>query len=224
MRKKQKTVKKTAQKSKNGVSPLLKKFGGLTKSGQWSPTGPGCIATPKGVPCPHPRDSYYIPLCKHCLKTGDPSLKPVDHPKYGKILIATRNLPKGYYAAWWGNLMPMKKMRQKAMEWALQTNKGTIDATPFRKGSQLQFCACPGPNEVPTIDFAPKSVSILAKVKRTCEIFKTLRAIPKNHQLTMMYNLDEKTTDEFFEERGLKRADVGTRKYPAIRKQKAKKA
>lgn len=33
-------------------------------------------------------------------------------------------------------------------------------------------------------------------------------------QVDMMYNKDEKSTDEFFNERGLTRGDVGTKKYP----------
>ena len=36
------------------------------------------------------------------MRTGDPSLKAVKHPRFGKILIAKRNLPRGYYVAWWG--------------------------------------------------------------------------------------------------------------------------
>lgn len=30
----------------------------------------------------------------------------------------------------------------------------------------------------------------------------------------MMYNKDEKSTDEFFQERGISRGDVGTKRYP----------
>ena len=36
-------------------------------------------------------------------------------------------------------------------------------------------------------------------------------------QLDMMYNKDEKTTDDFFQERGLTRGDVGTKRYPVSR-------
>lgn len=110
------------------------------------------------------------------MMKGDPSLKAVKHPKFGKILVATRNLPKGYYVAWWGKLCPKKQVPYKRMEWALETSKGMVDAIPY-KGSQLKYCACPGgirittyslqlqlltvtgPNELPTIDFAPNSVA-----------------------------------------------------------------
>ena len=111
------------------------------------------------------------------MMKGDPSLKAVKHPKFGKILVATRNLPKGYYVAWWGKLCPKKQVPYKRMEWALETSKGMVDAVPY-KGSQLKYCACPGriritaitaysfnfspvtgPSELPTIDFAPNSVA-----------------------------------------------------------------
>ena len=48
----------------------------------------------------------YIPVCN---RTSDPSLKAVDHPKFGKILIARRALKKPYHAAWWGTLTSMKQ-------------------------------------------------------------------------------------------------------------------
>ena len=37
-----------------------------------------------------------------------------------------------------------------------------------------------------------------------------------------MYNKDEKSTDEFFKERGVARGDVGTKRYPATRTRGAK--
>ena len=77
------------------------------------------------------------------MKNGDPSLRAVKHPRFGKILIATRDLPKGYYAAWWGKLCQKKKIPYKRMEWALETSKGMVDAVPY-KGSLLKYCACPG--------------------------------------------------------------------------------
>jgi hypothetical protein len=198
-----------------GISSGVK----LTKSGQHPPKGNGCLSTSKaGHPCRHPRVSKLIPYCKQCMKCGDPSLKAVQHPRFGKILIAIRNLPKRYYVGWWGKHMPRKELPQKRMEWALQTKKGMIDAVPF-PGSLLKFSACPGPNEVPTIDFSSNSdVLLKPKEKMATLMFSTLKEIPKNHQLTMMYNADEKTTDVFFKEQGITRADVGTSKYPALRK------
>jgi len=159
------------------------------------------------------------------MKSGDPSLKVVKHPRFGKILVTKRTLRKGYYVSWWGNLLKRKRdMPDKHMEWALETNKGMIDAVPH-KGSLLQFCACPGPNEVPTIDFAPNSDILLKRGQDMgAVIFKTLRDIPKGYQVDMMYNKDERTTDEFFKEQGIVRGDVGTKTYPALRKSKAQQA
>jgi hypothetical protein len=191
----------------------------LTKNGQNIPSGNGCLSTSvkDGKACPRPRAEKHLPYCKQCLKTGDPSLKAVQHPKFGKILIAMRKLPKLYYVAWWGTLVPSRKLPEKRQEWALQTTKGYIDAVPH-PGSQLKFCACPGPGELPTIDFSSNFDIFLKKAEKTCLLFSTRRDIPQNHQVSMMYNMDEKTTDEFFQERGLVRGDVGTKEYPCCRK------
>lgn len=209
-----KVMKKKAAPTKV-VKVVKAKF---TKHGQNAPSGNGCLSTSiNGKPCPRPRIERGLPYCKECMKTGDPSLKAVQHPHFGKILIAMRKLPKPYYAAWWGNLVPKTKLPAKKQEWALQTPMGFIDAIPHA-GSQLKFCACPGPGEVPTINFSSNYDMFLKKAPKTCLLFATLRDVPRHHQLTMMYNEDEKTTDEFFEERKLVRADVGTKKYPALKK------
>jgi len=193
----------------------------FTKQGQHVPTGGGCIATSlAGRPCPRPRATMLVPYCRQCMRTGDPSLKAVKHPRFGKILVARRTLPKPYYVAWWGRLKSPRKLPDKHWEWALQTDKGIIDAVPH-KGSQLQFTACPGPHEIANIDYAPDDTVLLKKATKdgmACSIFCTSKEIPKEHQLTMMYNSNEKTTNEFFAERGLVRADVGTATYPAMPK------
>ncbi|CAE7483363.1 unnamed protein product [Symbiodinium necroappetens] len=196
--------------------------GRLSVNGQHLPTSDGCIATYRtGKPCSIPRVSKLMPYCGKCMRTGDPSLKAVKHPRFGKILIAKRNLPKGYYVAWWGNLLPKKKIARKRMEWALETTKGMVDAVPY-DGSQLKYCACVGPNELPTIDFAPNSDVLLNRGEdKAAVMFRTLRPIPRNWQVDMMYNKDEKSTDEFFQEQGICRGDVGTKRYPALRKKNA---
>merc|ERR1712232_140304 len=157
-----------------------------------------------------------------CLKSGDSSLKVRQHPKYGKILTAARQLPKHYYVAWWGTVVPSSKLPKEKEEWALRTPVGMIDATSH-KGSQLLFCACPGPAERPTVNFAPNQAALLAKKTPLCGvIFRTLHSIPRNHQLTMMYDEDAKTTDQFFKERGIVRANVGTARFPALRRSDAR--
>jgi len=194
----------------------------FTKHGQNIPSGQYCVATTlQGRPCARFRISRGVPYCSHCASKGDPSLRVKDHPKFGKILIAARDLPRGYYAGWWGDVRSKKQMTRKAMEWALETSTipmKYIDATPHM-GSQLQFSACPGPNEVATINFCGNFDCILdVKEPKTSLLFSTLREIPKDHQITMMYNKDEQSTDEFFRALGICRADVGTPRYPAIRK------
>jgi len=191
----------------------------LSPTGQHLTQGPGCISTElNGNPCPHPRAVAHLPYCSQCLKTGDPSLKVVKHPKFGKCLIALRDLKKGYKTAWWGDRLNRKEMKTKDWEWALESKLGVINAVPHRKSSMMQFCQCSGPSEKPTIDYSKDFDCLLAKEDKAGLLFGTLCDIPKNHQLTMMYNKDEKTTNEFFEERGLVRADVACPNYPALKK------
>merc|ERR1712039_212722 len=92
-----------------------------------------------------------------------------------------------------------------------------------RGGSLMQYCACPGPSEVTTVDFASRMVWIQGRsrqfgCKLACIIFKTLKPIPKSYQLTMMYE------KKFFKKRGLVRCDVGTKRFPTQRKKLAGKA
>jgi hypothetical protein len=159
-----------------------------------------------------------VPYCAECRKKGDPSLLVTDHPKFGKILVARRDLPKGYRMAWWGDRTSTKKLPDKDWEWALDTSKGVINARPYQKGSLLQFSACPGPEEKVTIWMGPRGDSNLDGSPLTCMMFSTSMKIPKNHHLCMMYNEDMKSTDEFFAERGISRGNVGTKKFPCIKK------
>merc|ERR1740117_1501753 len=94
----------------------------LTKNGQQYISGPGCIATKlTGQPCKNQRKTKEVPYCSRCMVTGDPSLKVCSHPKFGKILIARRDIPKGYNIAWWGKLVAVKKLPASKEEWALKT-------------------------------------------------------------------------------------------------------
>lgn len=217
-----KVIKKKEVAQKPTAIPTVK--GKMLASGQYSPkSGQRCLSTSlKGEPCPNAvpggKNGDRVPYCEKCRKHGDPSLFVTDHPKFGKILVANRNLPKGYRMAWWGDRTTTKKLPDPDWEWALDTTKGVINARPYQKGSLLQFCACPGPHEKVTVWMGPRSDSNLRAKPLTCMLFSTTMPIPKNHQLTMMYNESWKDTDEFFKERGLVRADVGTRKYPCIKK------
>lgn len=193
----------------------------LTKLGQHLIHGEGCISTElNGAACCRPRAEHHIPYCKQCMKFGDPSLKVQKHPKFGKCLVAARSLPRGYITAWWGTRRGKKSMPEKNWEWALETSSGVIDAVPHQHGSQLQFTQCPGPSEKTTVDFVPrnKETALLRQKEKMCLLFANLCDIPKNHQFTMMYNKDEKTTEQFFKDRGIVRSDIGCPQYPALRK------
>lgn len=192
----------------------------ISRAGQNPISGHLCIATKlNGKPCPHQRVESHLPYCKPCMQNGDPSLKVCKHPKFGNTLVALRNIKKGYVVPWWGNRIAKEKLPAKAWEWALESRFGVIDATPFKHRSQMQFCQCVGPSEKPVIDDCPDHYErLLARKEKTCLLFSTMCDVPKRHQLTMMYNKDEKTTNDFFKDRGLVRSDVGCRKYPALKK------
>jgi len=216
-------VAKRRAEEKNATKKLQK--GKTFAWGQHTPSSGRCISTSlTGKPClqPLPLDkkglSDFVPYCAACRKSGDPSLLVTDHPKFGKILVARRALPKGYRMAWWGDRTTKAKLPDAAWEWALDTHQGIINARPYQKGSLLQFSACPGPHEKVTVWMGPRSDSNCFAKPLTCMMFSTTMPLPKNHQLCMMYNEDFKSTDEFFAERGITRADVGTKKYPCIRK------
>merc|ERR1719272_1654725 len=100
--------------------------------------------------------------------------------------------------AWWGNRSTKKALPDAAWEWALDTRCGIINARPYQSGSLLQFSACPGPHEKVTVWMGPNTDSNLTKAPVTCMMFSTRMDVPKNHQLTMMYNEDMKSTDDFF--------------------------
>eukprot|EP00927_Polykrikos_kofoidii_P057831 TRINITY_DN52034_c0_g1_i1.p1 TRINITY_DN52034_c0_g1~~TRINITY_DN52034_c0_g1_i1.p1 ORF type:complete len:264 (-),score=32.14 TRINITY_DN52034_c0_g1_i1:293-1036(-) len=187
--------------------------------------GKGCIGTLlSGQPCPTPRVEEHLPYCESCMRTGDPSLRVVKHPRFGRCLITRRDLKKGYVVAWWGERIGRKRMLDERWEWALESSRGVIDAVPFGPSSPLQFCQCPGPSEIPTIDEHPSQYDKLLKQKpKTCLLFGLLCDVPKNHQLTMMYNKDEKTTEVFFKERDIVRVDVSCAAYPALKKPATKR-
>lgn len=208
---------------KPAAKKLVGKAKGITRLGQHPVIGQGCISTlpvPTGGcrPCPHPRIEAHLPYCKGCMKSGDPSLKKVKHPKFGSCLVATRALKRGYLIAWWGRRIGSKRLPDKNWEWALTSPKGVIDAVPFRTGSLLQFSQCPGPTERATVNFAPQADRLLVQKDRTCRLFRTLCDVPKGHQITMTYSDTEKGQDEFFADRGITRADIGCKQWPALKK------
>ncbi len=66
-------------------------------SGQNSMNSALCVATyTNGKPCMKPKAHLNVPYCESCMKTGDPSLGVVKHPRFGKMLVARRDLPAKY--------------------------------------------------------------------------------------------------------------------------------
>lgn len=116
----------------------------------------GCIGTTlKGGRCEEQVNHPYVPFCDRCMKNGDPSISIVPHPRFGKCLIANRDLPKGYRMALWGDVISDAKMPEDDREWGFETADGWfINPRKYQIGSQPQFCQCPGPNEKVTVTFA----------------------------------------------------------------------
>jgi len=189
----------------------------LTSAGQPFLSSGRCIATGRagGKVCGKPRGADGVPYCTLHMKTGDPSLKVVAHPRAGKILVAARTLPKGYRMALWGLLRKPKNMTEQAMEWAFKLGDGRmLDPTDFT-GSMVQFCACPGPNEAAAMQATSHQEM---KKEYGSWVFCTREQLPQSWQLTMQYGNTSKQSEEFFAERGIKRLDVGTRRNPVLRR------
>lgn len=192
-----------------------------------------CIATKlNGDCCPMKTAHKYVPYCKDCMRTGDPSLAVLPHPRFGKFLAARRNLPKGYKAALFGEIFSNEKMPEADKEWGFETSDGYFINPTKESGSQIQFCQCPGPNEVVTVNFAfphlmlevepPKGQK--RKEKYGSMLFQLSKDVPKNHQLVMMYAESQKETETFFRERGIVRCDVWCPTGPTLLKSNARKA
>merc|ERR1719330_612109 len=93
----------------------------LTGAGQHFASSGLCMATElTGKPCGSAVGAEGVPYCKKCMRFGDPSLKVVEHPLAGKILIAARKLPKSYRIALWGRQCRKKDMPDKGFEWAFE--------------------------------------------------------------------------------------------------------
>jgi len=191
----------------------------LTGAGQPFVSSGLCIATglKNGKPCCRVTAHKGVPYCKDHMRSGDPSLRTASHPLAGKILVAGRDLPKGYRAALWGMLRRKKEVSEKDMEWAFEIhNRMMLDPTGY-KGSLLQFCACPGPSEAASLLATAQSTSD-RRQKYGSWVFVTREAIPRGWQLTMQYGNNSKGSDSFFQERGIKRVDVGNALHPALKR------
>jgi len=213
--------KATPAKGKAAARPRTAVALKRTTAGQPFVSSGLCIATSRtdGRACCRRVGAPSVPYCSQHMRTGDPSLRTVKHPRAGKILIAARALPKGYRMALWGKLKKHDKVSDKGMEWAFDIRDGwMLDPTPC-KASMLQYCACPGPNEAAAVNAT--TISKTTGGKYGSWAFITGRPVPRSWQITMQYGDTSKGSDEFFRERGIVRLDVGTKLYPAIRRKDA---
>jgi hypothetical protein len=171
----------------------------------------------EGEPCP-------IPYCSTHMKSGDGALKVVSHPFAGKVLVARHDLPKNYRMAFYGERGKCKTCDKEDRAISFyppdpisgknKLKDGTLKAAyngvlnPGGTGDILQYASCPGPCERQNIRSTFQYWGVRNGHLGGLE-FITLEPIKKNTQLVHWYGAG------WFKDRGLKRADVGTERYPA---------
>lgn len=94
---------------------------------------------------------------------------------------------------------------------------GVIDPTTHKEGSQMQFMSCPGPNEKMNMRSTNEFYGATYDKGLVGREFVVTMDVPKNHQLLIWYGA------QWFQARDIDRIDVGTKRYPATRKE-AKRA
>lgn len=176
------------------------------------------VSSREGEPVP-------IPYCDVHLKSGDGALKVVRHPIAGKCLVARYDLPAKYRIAFWGkrgkcqtcdkedraiSYYPPDKVtgRNRNVDGTNKVNNYNGVLNPGGTGDLIQYAACPGPNERQNMRSTFQYFGIRNGSIGGLE-FITLEQIPKNTQLCHWYG------SGWWNDRGIKRIDVGTRKYPA---------
>ena len=158
-----------------------------------------------------------LPYCATHRARGDEAFQIVSHPTLdGKILVATRDLPRGYKTVYWGERKSWRDCGRAGRDHAMnfRSGGGVIDPTPCGVSSQLQFMSNPGPNEVvnnrsTNVCFGDTRCPKGTIVGRE---FMLCRAVKKDEQLTQWYGA------EWFHSRGIVRLDTGTAEHPAPRK------
>lgn len=188
-------------------------------------TGSRCrtkVKSREGEPIP-------VPYCDVHLRTGDGALRVVNHPLFGRALVARYDLPRGYRMSYWGirGRCQSCDVEDRAISYyPPDPGSGTnIDPTveggrtlrrhnyngvlnPGGTGDVIQYAGCPGINEVQNMRSTFHYFGLRNGVMGGLE-FVTLMPVPKNTQLLHWYG------SGWWSERGIKRQDVGTRNYPA---------
>ena len=122
----------------------------------WASTLSGVRCTATVVPREGEGDDP-IPYCGVHLKAGDGNLRVVQHgldAAQGLLLVARRDLPAGYRMVYWGARTRCPYLYQEdrclLFDKAGCGNNGVInpgEGALAKRGSLLQFAACPGPDE-----------------------------------------------------------------------------
>ncbi|KAL3817520.1 hypothetical protein ACHAXA_003693 [Cyclostephanos tholiformis] len=180
------------------------------------------VTSREGEPIP-------IPYCDRHLKTGDGALKEVKHPFFGKALVARYDLPKSYRMAYWGvrGRCQSCDVEDRAISFyppdprtgsnidprveggrTLKRHNYNGVLNPGGTGDLIQYAGCPGTNEVQNMRSTFQYFGLRNGIIGGLE-FVTLMPVPKNTQLLHWYG------SGWWSERGIKRQDVGTKKYPA---------
>lgn len=163
--------------------------------------------------------------------------KVVKHKMFGKCLVARYDLPKGYRLAYWGMrgrcLSSDKEDRAISFYPPNRKTGSNIDPSvpggrtlkrdnyngvlnPGKTADIVQFAACPGPNEKQNMRSTFQYYGLRNGKIGGLE-FVTIEPVPKNTQLLHWYG------SSWWSERGIKRADVGTKRFPApLRESKRK--
>jgi hypothetical protein len=185
-------------------------------------TGKRCqaIVQPReGEPIP-------VPYCGMHLKSGDYALKMVSHKLAGKCLVARFDLPIRYRMAFYGirgKCAPADKEDRSISFYpphpltgsncypntrTLKRNNYNGVLNPEGTGDILQYAACPGPTERQNIKSTFRYWGVRNGHMGGLE-FITLEPIPKNTMLCHWYGAG------WWASRGIQRCDIGTKKYPA---------
>ena len=163
-----------------------------------------------------------LPLCQKHLRQGDEAVKVVKHPNkaIGKILVAARDLPKGYRMVYWGKRVAWHKLKGRREDYSMTflENGGVIDPVG-QKGQQTMYMSCPGPQEVSNVKSTNECFGRARDDGLVGRVFETTMPVPKDTQLVQWYGA------QWFNSRNMARSNSGTAQYPAPqRKERAPKA
>jgi hypothetical protein len=161
----------------------------------------------------------HLPYCGPCMQSGDPSVKAIPHPTkpIGNILVATRDLPKGYRFVYWGTRVTGKakaavmKTDDRLIEFLYGSKYcGDIDPGPH-KGSVLQFAGSPGPNEYFNMVCSPEHFGLMDD-KLVGRMYYLIDDVKKGHQIAHDYGKG------WFEQRDMKPINIDDPTYPVPKK------